>query len=71
MILVVLANAIAWPAAWYMMRRWLQNYAYSSGLNILIFIGAGTAALLIALFTVSFQSIRAASTDPVNSLRYE
>ncbi len=69
--LVVLANAIAWPVAWYVMRRWLQNYAYSSGLNALVFIGAGAAALLIALFTVSFQSIRAASADPIESLRYE
>ncbi|MGB2906759.1 MAG: FtsX-like permease family protein, partial [Candidatus Aminicenantaceae bacterium] len=70
-VLVVLANAIAWPAAWYVMGRWLQNYAYSSGINLLVFLGAGAAALAIALFTVSFQSIRAASADPIESLRYE
>ncbi len=70
-ILVTLANLVAWPAAWYIMARWLQNYAYFSPLNPLVFLGAGLSALLIALLTVSFQSIRAALADPIESLRYE
>ncbi len=70
-VLVSVANLIAWPVAWFFMKRWLQNYAYNTGLNPLIFIGASIAALIFALLTVSFQAVRAASADPVNSLRYE
>ncbi len=70
-ILVMLANLVAWPAAWYVMARWLQNYAYHSRLNPLVFVGAGLSALLIALLTVSFQAVRAALSDPVDSIRYE
>ena len=70
-VLVLLANLFAWPATWVLMKRWLQNYAYSTGLNPLIFIGASIVALIFALFTVSFQALRAASADPVNSLRHE
>jgi putative ABC transport system permease protein len=70
-ILVAVANLLAWPAAGYAMSRWLQNYAYHQPLNPLVFLGAALAALLIALLTVSFQALRAASADPVDSLRYE
>jgi len=70
-ILVIIANLLAWPAAYYAMRQWLQNYAYHINLNPLIFLGAGTVALLIALLTVSWQALRAAAVDPVKSLRYE
>jgi putative ABC transport system permease protein len=68
---VLLANIIAWPAAYYFMSNWLQNFAYRTTLGIEIFILSGLLALLIALGTISFQSIRAASTNPVESLRYE
>jgi len=70
-ILVAVANLIAWPTAWYVMHRWLQNYAYHAPLSLLVFVGAALAALLIALLTVSFQAVRAATADPVDSLRYE
>jgi hypothetical protein len=70
-ILVTLANLVAWPAAWYVMSRWLQNYAYHTRLNPLVFVGAALSALLIALLTVSFQAVRAALSDPVDSIRYE
>jgi putative ABC transport system permease protein len=70
-ILVTLANLVAWPAAWYAMTRWLQNYAYHTRLDPLVFVGAALAALLIALLTVSFQAVRAAVSDPVDSIRYE
>ena len=70
-ILVAVANLVAWPAAGYAMSRWLRNYAYHPPLNPLVFLGAALAALLIALLTVSFQALRAATADPVDSLRYE
>ncbi|MBN1272965.1 MAG: ABC transporter permease [Candidatus Aminicenantes bacterium] len=70
-ILVAVANIVAWPAAYYIMRKWLQNYAYHIGINPLVFLGAGILALFVALFTVSWQALRAASVDPVDSLRYE
>lgn len=68
---VIIANAIAWPAAYLAMKKWLQNYAYRTSIGIDIFILAAAAALLITFLTVSFQSIRAAGEDPVESLRYE
>ena len=70
-ILVTVANLVAWPSAWYFMSRWLQDYAYHPPLNPLVFLGAALSALLIALLTVSFQAIRAAVSDPVDSIRYE
>ncbi len=68
---VLLANIIAWPVAYYFMDRWLQNFAYRIGLSVWIFILSGLAAFCIALFTVSYQSIKAATANPVDSLRYE
>lgn len=68
---VVVANVIAWPLAFYLMRRWLEGFAYHTSLNILAFIGSGTLALIIALLTVSSQTYKAAAANPVDSLRYE
>jgi len=68
---VLLANIIAWPIAYFAMNNWLQNFAYRINLGIWTFIMAGVLALLIALFTVSFQAIRTALANPVESLRYE
>jgi ABC-type antimicrobial peptide transport system permease subunit len=68
---VVLANLLAWPVAYYFMNKWLQNFAYRTGLSIWIFLLSGLAALGIALFTVSYKSIKAATANPVDSLRYE
>ena len=68
---VVLANVIAWPAAYYFMNRWLENFAYRINLNIWTFILSGLAALTTALLSVSYQSIKAATANPVDSLRYE
>ena len=70
-VLVLAANLLAWPVAWYVMRQWLQNYAYNAGLNPLVFLVASVSAVIIALLTVSFQAVRAASADPVDSLRHE
>jgi len=69
--LVVVSNVIAWPLAYYFMNKWLQNFAYRIHLSIWVFFLSGLAALAIALLTVSFQSIKAATANPVTSLRYE
>lgn len=68
---VVIANMIAWPAAYYFMNKWLQNFAYRINLNIWPFLLSGLAALGIALLTVSYQTIKAATANPVDSLRHE
>jgi putative ABC transport system permease protein len=69
--LVVVANLIAWPVAWYAMNRWLQNFAYRIEIGWWMFALAGGLALLIALLTVSTQAIKAALANPVEALRYE
>ena len=68
---VVISNLIAWPVAWFAMNKWLENFAYRIGFSVWSFLLAGTAALLIALLTVSWQTIRAAMANPVEALKYE
>jgi putative ABC transport system permease protein len=70
-LLVCMANAVAWPVAYYFMNKWLKNFAYRTSMGLWIFILSALAALVIALFTVSYQSIKAATANPVDSLRYE
>ena len=69
--LVLIAFVIAAPLAWYTMSQWLEGFAYKVTLDVSIFMYAGLIAFIIALVTVSFQSIRAASTNPVRALRDE
>ena len=68
---VLLANLIAWPIAYFAMNKWLQNFAYRIHIGIVAFLISGGAALLIAYLTVSYQSIKSARANPVESLRYE
>jgi ABC-type antimicrobial peptide transport system permease subunit len=68
---VLLANIVAWPVAYYFMWKWLQNFAYRINLEWWIFILSGLLALGIALLTVSYQAVRAATAIPVKTLRYE
>ncbi|UCE07953.1 MAG: hypothetical protein JSW07_07955 [bacterium] len=68
---VLLANLIAWPIAYIAMNKWLQNFAYRIEMSWWIFVLAGVTALFIALLTVSWQAIRAATANPVEALRYE
>jgi putative ABC transport system permease protein len=68
---ILLANLIAWPVAFYVMNKWLQNFAYRINMSWWIFALAGGIALAIALLTVGTQAIRAAMANPVESLRYE
>ena len=68
---VIYANVIAWPIAYYFMNKWLQIFAYRIDLSFWIFLFSGMGAFLIALFTVSYQAMKAARANPVESLRYE
>ncbi|HTR31731.1 MAG TPA: FtsX-like permease family protein, partial [Puia sp.] len=70
-VLVGLAILIASPVAWWFMHRWLEDFAYRVPISWWIYAMAGIAAIGIALVTVSFQAIRAASANPVDSLRSE
>ena len=69
--LVVVAILIATPIAWYLMNAWLQEFAYKINLSWFVFVIGGLAAVIIALITISFQSIKAAVANPVESLRSE
>ena len=68
---ILLANVVAWPIAFYAMNKWLENFAYRANIGIWVFILSASLALLIALITVSYQSIKAAIANPVESIRYE
>lgn len=69
--LVIIASVIAFPIAWYAMNKWLQDFAYPTKVNWWIFALAASLTLIVALVTVSFQSIKAALMNPVKSLRSE
>ncbi len=69
--LILLANVIAWPLAYYAMNRWLQNYAYRIDIGLSVFVLAGLIALAIAILTVGYQASKAARANPVDALRYE
>ena len=68
---VLLANVIAWPAAYYFMNKWLQEFANRITIGIGTFIVSATIAFIIALLTVSFLTLKAALANPIESLRYE
>jgi len=69
--LVLIANVIAWPIAYWAMRDWLQNFAYRIDLGWSVFVLSGGLALVIALLTVGYQAWKAARANPVDALRYE
>jgi putative ABC transport system permease protein len=68
---VAIACIIAFSAAWYAMNKWLNNFAYKTGINWWVFLLAAMIALCITLLTVGWQSLRAATRNPVEALRYE
>ena len=68
---VFLAVVVAWPIGYFVMRDWLQNFAYRASLGVWIFLSAALLALAISIVTVSYQSIKAALANPANSLKYE
>ncbi|HYC85562.1 MAG TPA: FtsX-like permease family protein, partial [Chryseosolibacter sp.] len=69
--LVLIAFALATPIAWYAMNKWLQSFEYKTSLSVYIFTYAGLGAITIALLTVSYESLKAASTNPARTLRNE
>ncbi|MGZ3763994.1 MAG: ABC transporter permease [Mucilaginibacter sp.] len=71
LLLVVFSTLVAWPAAFLLMHRWLLDFASKIDLNWLVFLAAGIVALIIAFATISLQTIKAANTNPVKSLRSE
>ena len=70
-VLIIVSNLIAWPIAWYFMGLWLDSFAYHISVNPLLYALASVITVIIALLTVSFQTIRAARSNPANTLRYE
>jgi len=68
---VIVANLIAWPVAYFVMNRWLENFAYRAAFRIWIFVLAGFMALIMAIITVSYQTAKASLASPSESLRYE
>ncbi len=68
---IILANIVAWPLAWFMMKKWLQNFAYRTEIGWIVFVLAGFVITFIATFTFIFQTVKTAHADPVDSLRYE
>jgi putative ABC transport system permease protein len=68
---IVIANGIAWPVAWIVLQKWLQNFAYNVQPAWWMFAGAGAITLTIALITISSLSVKAATANPVTSLRSE
>ena len=69
--LILISNLIAWPVAYLIVRRWLQDYPYRISLGVGIFLIASVIAILIALFSTSIQAVKAALADPVEALRHE
>jgi len=69
--LLFIANVIAWPIAYLIMAKWLNNFTYRIELNILTFILASVLTLLISFITLSYQTIKSATANPIDSLRYE
>jgi putative ABC transport system permease protein len=70
-LLVLLANVVAWPVGYLLMRHWLQNFAYRVPMAPWFFVLSAGAAFLIALLTISAQTLRAAGANPVKALKYE
>jgi len=68
---IAVASVIAWPIGYFVMDRWLQNFAYRTSVGIEIFILSGLVAFVFALITVSYQALKAALANPVESLRHE
>jgi putative ABC transport system permease protein len=71
LLLIIIANGIAWPIAFVAMKKWLQNFPYSTSIQLSTFFLTAFLTLIIASLTVSYQSVKAASANPVESLRYE
>ena len=70
-ILILIANVVAWPLAWYFMKEWLAGFAYRIEMNMLPYLAAGTLTLIVTLIIVSTQTLKAALMNPATNLRSE
>jgi putative ABC transport system permease protein len=70
-LLIVVANLLAWPAAWYFAQEWLANFTFKIELSVWTFVIAGTATLLLSILTICFQGLKTALLNPAQSLRSE
>ena len=70
-LLILISFVVAAPAAWYFMNSWLQGFSYRVSMSLWVFLYSGVGCLLIALATISYQAIKAALANPVDSLRME
>ncbi len=70
-LMVLIANIIAWPVAYYLMNKWLQNFVYHIKINFWLYIVAAALSIFIVLMTMSFQTIKAAQTNLAETLKYE
>ena len=68
---ILIANIIAAPVAYYIMTKWLQEFAYRISIDFRFFLVSGGIVIIIALFTVGYQAIKAAYANPVDTIRYE
>lgn len=68
---IIIANIISWPLAYFAMNRWLQRFAYRTNVQLWIFLAVGGTTLMIAVFTVGYQAVKAARTNPAEALKYE
>jgi len=70
-VLTIIANVIAWPLSYYLMNKWLETFAYKTLINFLLFALTGIIIVIITLITVSYHAVKAATANPVKSLKYE
>jgi putative ABC transport system permease protein len=70
-VLIIISNAVAWPVAYYFMKDWLNSFAYHIEMNVLVYVISALLAVLIAILTVSAQTLRAATSNPAETLKYE
>ncbi|HNG42607.1 MAG TPA: hypothetical protein PK203_12925, partial [Cyclobacteriaceae bacterium] len=69
--LIILSFVLVSPLTYFLLRTWLENFAYRISINPLLFLAGGLLALVIALLTISYHTIRSARANPVKALRYE
>lgn len=68
---VALANVVGWPVAYFVMKKWLDNFAYRTRIDVWVFLGSAALVVLVAVITIGLQALRAATANPSESLRYE
>jgi putative ABC transport system permease protein len=68
---IIIANVVAWPVAWIVMKQWLQNFAYKVEIGWIVFLGAFMISLLIAVCTFIIQTLKTANANPIDSIRHE